>query len=56
MPIGGAVEKIKSWVANGATIIYLTSRKGEEVKEIKSVLDRYNFSDGQLESRQECEE
>jgi predicted nucleic acid-binding Zn ribbon protein len=56
VPIGGAVEKIKSWVANGATIIYLTSRKGEEVKEIKSVLDRYNFSDGQLESRQECEE
>lgn len=43
IPNGNALEKIKKWVSNGAEIYYLTSRRGKQVKEIKSVLDKYDF-------------
>jgi len=57
VPIGNCASKIKTWKIQGATIIYLTSRrKSEEVEIIKDVLRRYNFSTGELFFRQKGEE
>ena len=48
IPIGQAVEKLKSWKQKGAKIIYLTSRKiKSEIEIIKKVLSKYNFPDWQ---------
>lgn len=43
LPNGNALEKLNKWVRDGAEIFYLTSRRGKEVKDIKSVLEKYNF-------------
>lgn len=56
VPVGESVKKIKTWAGKGAAIIYLTSRKGEEVGKIKSVLQRWDFPEGSLEFRKEGEE
>ena len=57
VPIGDAVKKLTQWKNQGAEIFYLTSRrKSEEINEVKSVLQRYGFPDGQLLFRQDGEE
>lgn len=57
VPIGGAVEKLKNWQAQGLEIVYLTSRKSEtEINNIQSVLDKYNFPKCNLEYRRENEQ
>lgn len=57
IPIGEAVNKLKTWKKQVVDIIYLTSRrKPEEIKQIKSVLKRYDFPEGELTSRKESEE
>lgn len=56
VPVGESVKKIKEWAGKGAVIIYLTSRKGEEVEAIKSVLKQWDFPEGSLEFRKEGEE
>jgi hypothetical protein len=57
VPIGGAVEKLKNWKNNGAEIFYLTSRKIlEEVEQIRVVLKKSEFPEGQLLFRQSDEE
>ncbi len=44
VPIGNAVEKLKSWKSQGAEIVYLTSRRIQsEVETIQSVLKKYHF-------------
>ena len=53
IPIGNAVEKLKSWKSQGARIGYLTSRKDErEINDIREALNRLGFPEGELFSRQ----
>jgi len=48
---------LTQWKNQGAEIFYLTSRrKPEGINEVKSVLQRYSFPDGQLLFRQDGEE
>ncbi|MBI2021542.1 hypothetical protein HYS93_01515 [Candidatus Daviesbacteria bacterium] len=48
IPINKDVQKLTEWKNQGAIILYLTSRRiGKEIKEIKNVLERYNFPDSQ---------
>lgn len=46
IPVGNAVEKLLNWKKQGATILYLTSRRiKNEIEAIKTILKRYNFPD-----------
>lgn len=46
IPVGNAVDKIRNWNKQGAEIFYLTSRrKKDQINDIKSVLEKYNFPD-----------
>lgn len=57
VPIGNCVRKIETWKNQGATIVYLTSRrKPEEVNAIKKILDKYKFPEGELLFRKEGED
>ncbi|MEK6871878.1 MAG: hypothetical protein AABX16_03160 [Nanoarchaeota archaeon] len=57
VPIGNAVKKLKNWKKDGAEILYLTSRKkSKEIEQIKSVLKKYDFPNGQLLFRRKNEE
>lgn len=58
VPIGNSVRKIEEWKRDGATILYLTSRRRtvEEVQTIRAVLTEYGFPDGELLSRKVGEE
>ena len=57
IPINNAVDKLQKWKGQNTEIIYLTSRRKEnEIKDIQSVLDNYNFPKGQLYFRKENEE
>lgn len=56
VPVGRAVKKLKAWETQDAEILYLTSRrKPKEVEQIKSVLKKHDFPDGQLLFRQKDE-
>lgn len=57
IPIGDSVEKLRKWQSQGAEMLYLTSRiKPREVEDIKNVLKKHGFPEGQLLFRQKCEE
>lgn len=57
IPIGNSVEKLQKWKSQGAKILYLTSRiKPREVEDIKSVMKKHGFPEGQLLFRQKGEE
>jgi hypothetical protein len=57
VPIGKCVEKITAWKEQGATIVYLTSRRiSDEVQTISEVLEKYKFPAGELLFRREGEE
>ena len=57
VPIDDAVKKLHSWKKDGAEILYLTSRrKPKEIEDIKQVLKKHNFPDGQLLFRRKSEE
>ena len=57
IPIGNAVKKLETWKNQSVEILYLTSRtKSTEIEDIKRVLEKYNFPDGQLLFRQKGEE
>ena len=48
IPVYNAVEKIKKWKNQGATIFYLSSRRVKgEIEAIKNVLQKYDFPDFQ---------
>jgi len=47
-PNGKAITKVNCWKQQGADIFYLSSRSNlREIKQIKSVLRKYHFSDWQ---------
>lgn len=49
IPVGNAVEKLNNWKWQGAEIIYLSSHETkDDVEKDKSVLQRYNFPEGQV--------
>lgn len=49
VPVGNAVEKLKSWRSQGAEILYLSSHESaEDVEKDKIVLEKYNFPKGQV--------
>ena len=57
VPIGNCVRKIEAWKRQGATILYLTSRRTpEEVRTIRRILTKYNFPQGELLFRNAGEE
>ncbi|MBI4991577.1 hypothetical protein HZB96_05820 [Candidatus Gottesmanbacteria bacterium] len=44
IPVGNAVTKLKLWKNQGATILYLTSRRiNNEVEVIRNILKKYDF-------------
>jgi len=56
IPVGNAVEKLKSWQSQGAEILYLSSHEtAEDVEKDKIVLEKYNFPKGQVFYRQNGE-
>lgn len=56
IPVGNAVEKLKSWQTQGAEILYLSSHEtAEDVEKDKSVLKKYGFPKGQILYRQNGE-
>jgi hypothetical protein len=57
VPIGDSIKKIAAWKKQGATIVYLTSRrKLHEVNIIRDVLRKYEFPRGKLLFRKEGED
>ena len=57
IPIGNAVRKLQTWKNQGVEILYLTSRtKSTEIGDIKKVLKKHKFPEGQLLFRREGEE
>jgi hypothetical protein len=49
VPIGNCVRKIEAWKKQGATLLYLTSRRTmEEVETIRGILSKYDFPEGEL--------
>ncbi len=56
VPVGNAVEKLRSWQAQGAEILYLSSHEiAEDVEKDKFVLEKYKFPNGQIFYRQNGE-
>lgn len=56
VPTGNSVEKLKSWVSQGAEICYLTSHeKAAGVEVDKKVLAKYGFPAGEIFYRQNGE-
>ena len=56
VPAGQAVEKLNTWKGQGAEIMYLTSRtRPDEIEDIRYVLSKYSFPEGELLYRQEGE-
>ncbi|MFC1727127.1 hypothetical protein ACFL0Y_01265 [Patescibacteria group bacterium] len=56
IPVGKAVKKLKTWKDQGAEILYLTSRKERgQIEDVKKVLKKYGFPDGQLLFRRKGE-
>jgi hypothetical protein len=49
VPAGNAVEKLWAWRRQGAEILYLTSRRQpDEVEDVRSVLRKFGFPEGEL--------
>jgi len=56
IPVGNAVQKLKTWQEQGAEIEYLSSRRvAEELARDKSVLAKYGFPKGPIHFRQSGE-
>jgi len=56
IPVGNAVEKLKSWQSQGAEILYLSSHEtADDVEKDKIVLEKYDFPKGQVFYRQSNE-
>lgn len=57
VPVGNVVQKLKIWENQGAEIMYLTSRrKPEQIEDVKNVLRKHGFPEGELFFRKEGEE
>jgi len=56
IPIGNAVAKIKSWQAQGAEILYLSSHEtADDVEKDRFVLEKYDFPKNPILYRQNRE-
>ena len=56
IPVGNAVEKLKSWQSQGTEVLYLSSHESaEDVEKDKIVLEKYSFPKGQVFYRQNGE-
>ena len=56
IPVGNAVEKLKSWQEQSAEIFYLSSHEtAEDVEKDRLVLEKYDFPKGQIFYRQNGE-
>jgi hypothetical protein len=56
IPVGNAVEKLKSWQKHGAEILYLSSHEiADDVEKDKFVLEKYGFPKGAVFYRQNGE-
>jgi hypothetical protein len=56
VPTGNSVEKLHTWKRQGAEIMYLTSRtRSDEIEDIRYVLHKFGFPEGELFFRQEGE-
>ena len=54
IPVGDAVQKLKSWESQGAEILYLSSHKEMTgIGEDRSVLEKYDFPQGKIFYRRE---
>lgn len=51
IPIGNCVNLINGWQEQGAEIVYCTSRKGKQAKNIAQILMYYGFAGTQLHYR-----
>ena len=52
VPTGNAIGKIRMWKEQGGEIIYFSSRRtSEQLNDIRSVLEKYNFPAGEFEYR-----
>lgn len=57
VPIGNSPKKIEAWKKQGATIVYLTSRREpNEVNIIRDVLKKHEFPEGKLLFRKKGED
>lgn len=57
IPIGNSADKLSKWKAQGAEIVYLTSRReSNEIKDIQNVLSNCGFPKGELVYRKQDEE
>ena len=55
VPIGDAAEKLKRWQKDGAEILYLTSRRrSEEIEQIRDVLKKHGFPEGETGQWRSC--
>lgn len=52
VPIGRAVELIKSWEEQGANIVYCTSRKKKAANDMADILKKYGFAGTFLAARE----
>lgn len=52
VPIGRAVELIKSWEEQGANIVYCTSRKKKAANDMADILKKYGFAGTFLTARE----
>jgi hypothetical protein len=53
VPVGDAVQKLRTWIQQGTEIVYLSSHRNvEEVEQDRVVLRNYGFPDGQIFFRQ----
>ncbi len=48
IPIGSSVKQIAEWHAQGAEIVYCTSRRRQQAAEIADLLKKYGFSGARL--------
>ncbi|MDD4111165.1 MAG: hypothetical protein PHS54_06460 [Clostridia bacterium] len=49
IPVGNAVQKLKSWQSQGTEIIYLSSHENQEdVNKDVAVLNKYDFPEGEV--------
>jgi hypothetical protein len=55
IPIGKAVDIIKDWQQQGADIIYCTSRRGKQAKNIAKLLLKYGFVGSKLYYREKAQ-
>ena len=56
VPVGRSPQKVQSWDAQGAEVVYLSShRRLEDVEKDRSVLKAYQFPEGEVCFRQSLE-